>query len=112
MRGSQARFETFRAFAPLELVHQRCMSAGSDCAVEMSWDGDEPWMDTQDLQLFAPGTQMALRPIRVSAMFDGAPGSPQLSDHDGFRVVYRLEWERKPQPGLSTPCGEYAAARR
>jgi len=28
----------------------------------------------------------------VEAMFDGADGLPQLSDHDGFRVTYRLRW--------------------
>ena len=58
----------------------------------MSWDGDAPWMDTQDLQLFAPGREVTVRPVRVEAMFDGSEGSPRLSDHDGFRVVYEIAW--------------------
>jgi hypothetical protein len=49
-------------------------------------------MDTQDLQLFAPGTRVTVRPVRVEAMFDGSEGSPRLSDHDGFRVVYEISW--------------------
>ncbi|MGH6658424.1 MAG: endonuclease/exonuclease/phosphatase family protein, partial [Sphingomicrobium sp.] len=51
-----------------------------------------PWMDTQDLQFFWSGTGVTIRPIRVEAMFDGSPDSPQLSDHDGFMVTYRIEW--------------------
>ena len=62
------------------------------CDVRMSWDGDEPWMDTQDLQFYWPGSLISVRPIRVEAVFDGRPGSPQLSDHDGFLVTYGLEW--------------------
>ena len=27
----------------------------------------------------------------LEAMFDGSRGSPRLSDHDGFRVLYRLD---------------------
>ncbi len=38
----------------------------------MSWDGDEPWMDTRDLQFYVRGPKVAIRPIRVEAMFDGA----------------------------------------
>ena len=34
----------------------------------------------------------SIRPIRVEALFDGSPGSPQLSDHDGYMVTYRIEW--------------------
>jgi len=91
MRGSEARFEVFQASQPLELVHQYCL-AGGGCEVRMSWDGDEPWMDTQDLQLFQSGARMTIRPLRVEAMFDGRPDGPALSDHDGFRVVYELSW--------------------
>lgn len=89
MRGSTARFDTFRRTVPMTLVHEYCVTKPG-CAVTLSWDGDEPWMDTQDLQLFASGGQVGVRPIRVEAMFDGSSGSPSLSDHDGFRVVYEL----------------------
>lgn len=90
MRGSAARFDTFRRYVPMTLVHEYCVTI-QGCDVTMSWDGDAPWMDTQDLQLFSSGRHVAVRPIRVEAMFDGSSGSPRLSDHDGFRVIYRLD---------------------
>ena len=90
MRGSTARFETFRRYVPLTLVHEYCVTL-PECDVALSWDGDEPWMDTQDLQLFSSSATISVRPIRVEAMFDGSRGSPRLSDHDGFRVIYRLD---------------------
>lgn len=96
MRGSTARFETFRRHVPMTLVHEHCLAVPG-CDIALSWDGDEPWMDTQDLQLFSSGARVAVRPIRVEAMFDGSAGSPRLSDHDGFRVTYRLD---------QTPAGE------
>jgi hypothetical protein len=55
-------------------------------------------MDTQDLQLFSSGEIVTVRPIRVEAVFDGSPGSPRLSDHDGFRVTYRLSWPAEASP--------------
>ena len=58
----------------------------------MSWDGDAPWMDTQDLQFFGEGEHVAIRPVRVEAMFDGGASGPRLSDHDGFLVTYELSW--------------------
>lgn len=91
MRRSQDRHDAFAAKLPLEEVHRFC-PADPRCDVRMSWDGDAPWMDTQDLQFFAPGRTVAIAPIRVEAMFDGAPDSPRLSDHDGLRVTFRLTW--------------------
>ena len=58
----------------------------------MSWDGDAPWMDTQDLQFFADGEQLTVRPVRVESLFDGGASGPRLSDHDGFLVTYELRW--------------------
>ncbi len=92
MRGSPDRFEHFIRLHTLRLVHVHCRENPQDCDVRMSWDGDSPWLDTQDLQLFAPGTRVTVRPVRVEAMFDGSEGSPRLSDHDGFRVVYEIAW--------------------
>lgn len=92
MRNSPDRFDFFRAQVPLRLVHEQCPS-DPRCDVHMSWDGDAPWMDTQDLQLYASGQKMEILPIRVEAMFDGSRESPRLSDHDGFRVVYQIIWK-------------------
>jgi endonuclease/exonuclease/phosphatase family metal-dependent hydrolase len=95
-RGSEARFEALEPRLPLTLVHRACQAPGSGCAVLMSWDGDAPWMDTQDLQFFRSGYRVQVRPVRVEAMFDGSTASPKLSDHDGYRVVYELSWPVEP----------------
>jgi hypothetical protein len=60
----------------------------------MSWDGDAPWLDTQDLQGFDNGALVAVRPLRVEAKFDGPSTGGKLSDHDGYEVTYRLSWPR------------------
>jgi len=105
MRRSPERYDAFRTRNPLRLVHEHCLRV-STCQIGLSWDGDQPWMDTQDLQFFASGEHLRVTPLKVNAMFDGSPGSPRLSDHDGFRVVYRLEWTGKAtgQP-RSGSCG-------
>lgn len=91
MRHSEARFGEFQRLQPLRIVHRWCADPANGCEVLMSWDGDEPWMDTQDLQLFWTGGEVDIRPVRVEAMFDGA-NQPRLSDHDGFLVTYELSW--------------------
>lgn len=98
MRHSEARWEGFSAHHPLALVHEVCIDPASGCQVSLSWDGDEPWMDTQDLQFFANGERLTIRPLRVEAMFDGRPDSPRLSDHDGFLVTYELRWPAATAP--------------
>ena len=92
MRKSAERWENFTRYQPMTLVHRVCNDAAFGCDVKMSWDGDAPWMDTQDLQFYYGGSPVTVRPIRVEAVFDGSPGSPQLSDHDGYMVTYRLQW--------------------
>ena len=92
MRHSEDRWAEFSEYHPLTLVHEVCIDPASACEVKMSWDGDAPWMDTQDLQFFADGAELTVRPIRVEALFDGGASGPQLSDHDGFLVTYELSW--------------------
>ena len=92
MRNSEPRWENFTRYQAMLLVHRVCVDKSSGCEVKMSWDGDEPWMDTQDLQFFYSGARASIRPVKVEAMFDGSPDSPQLSDHDGYMVTYRIEW--------------------
>lgn len=103
MRAAPRRFAPFWNSQRLALVHRFCIDPANRCDVRLSWDGDEPWMDTQDLQLFASGARVVVRPIRIEAMFDGSPASPALSDHDGFRVLYRLEWHAAAR--VPTGCG-------
>lgn len=97
MRHSEPRWENFSRYQSLNLVHRVCADKASGCDVRMSWDGDAPWMDTQDLQFFYNGNPATIRPVRVEAMFDGSPNSPVLSDHDGFMVTYRIEWPATAQ---------------
>lgn len=92
MRHSEDRWAEFSEYHPLTLVHEVCVDRASGCEVRMSWDGDAPWMDTQDLQFSADGERVTVRPIRVEAMFDGGESGPRLSDHDGFLVTYELSW--------------------
>lgn len=93
MRGSDERHRNFRPDERFQLVHQYCLQDAAACDVRMSWDGDAPWMDTQDLQYFSSGNRIKVVPLRIEAMFDGRPDSPTLSDHDAFRVLYRLSWD-------------------
>ena len=109
MRHSEQRFSEFSRLQPLELVHRYCTERPGECDVRASWDGDEPWMDTQDLQLFRSGARLTVRPVLVETMFDGGGGGPRLSDHDGFRVTYLLTWPAALTP--ATPCSAAAALR-
>ena len=103
MRHSEKRFSEFSRLQPLQLVHRYCIERPGECDVRASWDGDEPWMDTQDLQLFWSGRDVEVRPLIVETMFDGGAGGPRLSDHDGFRVTYQLSWPAALTP--ASPCG-------
>jgi len=93
MRRSTERFAAFRSRIPFAQVHEYCAPPGR-CDVRLSWDGDAPWMDTQDLQFFASGDEVRVTPQRVEAMFDGSPECPKLSDHDGLRVIYRFSLDK------------------
>ena len=105
MRHSELRFDAFERTQPLLLVHRVCAERPETCDVGLSWDGDAPWMDTQDLQLFWPGDAVSVRPVRVETMFDGGPSGPRLSDHDGFRVVYELSWPAHLPGACAAPSG-------
>jgi endonuclease/exonuclease/phosphatase family metal-dependent hydrolase len=98
MRHSEPRWENFSRYQSFDLVHRVCADRTSGCDVRMSWNGDKPWMNTQDLQFFWPGDSVSIRPIRVESMFDGGASGPKLSDHDGFLVTYQLSWSRSAQP--------------
>jgi endonuclease/exonuclease/phosphatase family metal-dependent hydrolase len=92
MRRAPGRFAHFEQVMPYTLVHRYCLRKDSGCEVKMSWDGDAPWLDTEDLQAFESGGGVTVQPIRVEAMFDQPWHGDTLSDHDGFLVTYRLSW--------------------
>jgi endonuclease/exonuclease/phosphatase family metal-dependent hydrolase len=106
MRNAPDRFERFALRKPWPIVHQWCLEPGANCDVRLSWDGDTPWMDTQDLQGFDSGARVSLRPIRVDALFDEPWKGRPLADHDGLLVVYRLSWpaEAREPDTVQSPC--------
>lgn len=91
-RNEEQRFEYNARTMPGELVMHHCLGAQARCDVRMSWDGDEPWLDTQDLQGFNDGAKVEVRPILAEAMFDKRVNGRALSDHDAYLVTYRLTW--------------------
>jgi hypothetical protein len=94
MRRSPDRLDHFGYRKPYRIVRHYCSQPGSGCDVRMSWDGDAPWLDTQDLQIFDDGSDVRVRPVRVEATFDGADRGDRVSDHDGYQVTYRLSWKQ------------------
>lgn len=102
-RHSADRFDHKAGVLPGEIVHRHCARPDSGCEVAMSWDGDAPWLDTQDLQGFSSGAVIAVRPIRVEALFDAPRNGRMLSDHDAYLATYELVWplaaEMRPAAG-------------
>ena len=96
------RFNYVMEDYPFDVVSRYCKARPKSCDAEMSFDGDAPWLDTQDLIGFSDGARVALRPIQVEAMFDGSAAGPVLSDHDGYQVRFRLS---------ASPTAEVTATR-
>nr|WP_314444168.1 endonuclease/exonuclease/phosphatase family protein [uncultured Sphingomonas sp.] len=92
MRNSAKRFEHFAFAKPWPLVHRYCADPTNDCRVLASWDGDAPWMDTQDLLGFDDGEVVRIRPVQVETRFDEPWRGRPLADHDALLVTYRLSW--------------------
>lgn len=101
MRGDPERFEAFAALQPYAIVHRFCLARPDICEAKLSFDGDAPWMDTQDLQAFDSGDRIRVTPVELAAMFDGLRGE-RLSDHDGLLVTYELRWDAGDAAGLPT----------
>lgn len=96
MRRSPARLDAFETQNGYQLARRYCLEARDDpalpaCEIRMSFDGDEPWLDTQDLQIYDNGAAIALRPMRIGAWFDGPDSGGRLSDHDAYVVTYAIE---------------------
>jgi endonuclease/exonuclease/phosphatase family metal-dependent hydrolase len=95
MRRNPARFDAFESRNGYQLARRYCLEARTDpalpsCDIRLSFDGDEPWFDTQDLQIYDDGTRIALRPTRIEAWFDGPDAGGKLSDHDAYVVTYAI----------------------
>ena len=95
MRRNPARFDAFEQQNGYQLARRYCLEARADpsmpaCDIRLSFDGDEPWFDTQDLQIYDDGARTRLRPVRIEAWFDGPDAGGKLSDHDAYVVTYAL----------------------
>ena len=110
-RRSSERFGHLEARHPFPIVRHYCAVTVDDCEVRMSFDGDEPWLDTQDLIGFQSGAGVELRPIRVEAVLDQPANGGTLSDHDGYRVRFRFSWHEPPSPGRGAAPGKACAPR-
>ena len=108
MRGNRTRYTIFAETGPYKLVHKVCAQQLAPCDVKLSFDGDEPWLDTQDLQGYDDGSTVRIRPLRIEAMFDGGD-LPKLSEHDGQTVTYRISWDAE-QTGAAAPLLPKCAA--
>jgi len=96
MRSNPARLDTFESQNGYQLARRYCLEVQDDtaapsCDIRLSFDGDEPWLDTQDLQIYDNGARIALRPVRIEAWFDGPDAGGKLSDHDAYIVTYAIE---------------------
>lgn len=92
MRNASNRLEYFAYRESYNIVRHYCTVVTDECDIRMSWDGDEPWLDTQDLQGFEDGEEITVTPIRAEALFDKRENGGVLADHDGYLVTYRLRW--------------------
>ena len=98
-RRSADRFNHKIERMPGTVVQYYCELVRQDCNRRVTFNSSQPWLDTQDLQGFADGAAVSIRPIRVEAVFD-EPGGGMLSDHYGCLVTYELSWSgtRKVRP--------------
>lgn len=98
MKQDRDRLNEVRERGQQSIVRRYCTVNVGECDIRMSFDGDEPWLDTQDLQGFFDGERIKVRPIIVEALFDEPVNGKKLSDHDGYLVVYRLSWNPEDFP--------------
>ena len=92
-RGDRGRLEYLTGNDHSPIVRFYCTQSEDRCDIRISFDGDEPWLDTQDLQAFFPGNRIDVRPIAIEALFDEPVDGQMLSDHDAYLVEYQVTWD-------------------
>ncbi len=92
MKQDRDRLSKISKQGQQSFIRVYCTLNVDECEIRMSFDSDEPWLDTQDLQGFFDGERIKIRPIIVEALFDEPVNGEKLSDHDGYLVVYRVSW--------------------
>ena len=98
MRHSDERLDNFikRSGDGLNEVSSYCVEDPDRCDIEIDWQSDTPWYDSQDLQGWASGNQVMVEPVRVEQAFNNPVNGKMPSDHNGFLVTYRLSWSQGP----------------
>lgn len=89
VRRSPDRFDKIMADYPFMVVSRWCHENPGKCDTQISYTGEAPWLNTQDLIGFLNGDAVEVTPQAVEATFDGAE-EPVLSDHNGYKVTFRL----------------------
>lgn len=102
VKHSAARYDYVLGDYPFVVTSQYCKLNAGACEAKMSFDGDAPWLDTQDLIGSSDGDGVTVRPVQVQALFDGLAG-PALSDHDAYQVRFRLTWNASPAKAAPPP---------
>jgi len=92
MKQDRDRINQFRERGRHRIARYYCTNVVDDCEIRLSFDSDEPWLDTQDLQGSFDGDRIIVRSIIIEALFDEPVDGRMLSDHDGYMVTFRLTW--------------------
>jgi endonuclease/exonuclease/phosphatase family metal-dependent hydrolase len=90
VRHAPDRYDYQASARPFTVVSEYCKLGDNDCLAGPRGVAVKPWLESQDLQAFAAGEAVAIRPIKVGNMFDGRTEGDRLSDHDGYQVRYQL----------------------
>lgn len=109
VKHSAARYDYVLGDYPFTVTSQYCKLNTGACEAKTSFDGDAPWLDTQDLIGASDGVGVTVRPVQVEALFDGLAG-PVLSDHDAYQVRFRLTWTAPPATMAALPPPESPAS--
>ena len=91
VRDSPERYYYKALSRPYTVVSEYCKQPGVTCASELPMDVAEPWLRSEDLEAFAQGAVVTVRPRDIRMTFDNLDGA-RLSDHDGYVVRYELSW--------------------
>ncbi len=94
IRGSHERFVPLaKLFQGAAFVKNTCQAVGGTTLCEIDVRPDAPWLTSQDLQAFRSGHSMTIKPVVAKTVLDHVSADVPLSDHFGFLVRYRLEWQ-------------------
>jgi hypothetical protein len=92
----QRQAQAAQLLADFSTVHHYCDANGADCRQGYHGDRRSGWLEPRDIQGFRNGARVRIQPVEVTALFDGGDDGAMFSDHAGYLVRYRLEWDGAP----------------